>query len=74
MISGVEFGNAYQEQRKIGRTKPIGGVETGNPRRDAEILASDLQALAERREPGLEIRRRNITAAQGIIPIETKAH
>lgn len=72
MTSGAEFIQAYQEQRKIGKAKPIGGVDTGNPTRDAEILASDLQALAERREPGLEIRRINVAAAQGITPSEVK--
>lgn len=72
MAFGAEFIEAYQEQRKVGKAKPIGGVDTGNPTRDAEILASDLQALAQRREPGLEIRRRNAAAAQGLTPPEVK--
>lgn len=72
MISGVEFSIAREEQHRIGKAKPIGGVDTGNPTRDAEILASDLQVLTERREPGLEIRRRNVATVHGITILEVK--
>ena len=66
MPTALEFAIAHEAQLLAERDKPIGGVDTGNPSRDAKTLAEDLKALAKRREPGLEKRRAIFAIAHGI--------
>ena len=74
MPTALEFAIAHEAQFLAERRKPIGGVDTGNPTRDAEILAKDLQTLAERKESGLEKRRVIFAIALGIQLPEPKPH
>jgi len=66
MISELDIFNAKAAQRERDRSKPIGGRDTGNLIRNTEILADDLRTLAERKEPGLSIRREVEAAFRGL--------